>query len=77
MKKALALSVCALALALGALAAPAPSPFPDTPEGRRLAAFFAAAEKQDENATRAFIEQNVPPEALKELPLEQRLKKLF
>jgi len=76
MKKVVALSACALALALGALAAPAPSPFPDTPEGRRLAAFFAAAEKQDEKATRAFIEQNFPPEALKELPLEQRLKNI-
>jgi CubicO group peptidase (beta-lactamase class C family) len=76
MKKSPALLTCALALAFRALAAPAPSPFPDTPEGRRLAAFFAAADQQDEKATRAFIEQNFPPEALKELPLEQRLKNI-
>ena len=76
MKKVPGLSACALALALCAVASPAPSPFPDTPEGRRLAAFFAAADQQDEKATRAFIEQNVPPEALKELPLEQRLKNI-
>jgi D-alanyl-D-alanine carboxypeptidase len=76
MKKLVALSACALALALRAVATPAPSPFPDTPEGRRLAAFFAAAEKQDEKATRAFIEQNFPPEALKEMALEQRLKNI-
>ena len=76
MKKVLVLSACALALALGALASPALSSFPDTPEGRRLAAFFAAADQLDEKATRAFIEQNFPPEALRELPLEQRLKNI-
>lgn len=74
MKKALGLSVATLVLALAAAARPAAVSLPDTPEGRRLAAFFSAAQKQDEQATRAFIERNVPPEALKELPLEQRLR---
>jgi CubicO group peptidase (beta-lactamase class C family) len=76
MKKAFALSICALALAFAAAATPQPAPFPDTPDGRRLAAFFAAADRQDEKATRAFIEQNFSPEVLKELPLEQRLRNI-
>lgn len=71
----LAICVC-LALAAPILLAAAPSPFPDTTEGKRLAAFFAAAEKQDEKATRAFIEQNFPAEALKELPIENRLRNI-
>jgi CubicO group peptidase (beta-lactamase class C family) len=71
----LAIFVC-LALAAPVLLAAGPSPFPDTSEGKRLTAFFAAAEKQDEKATRAFIEQNFPPEALKELPLEDRLRNI-
>lgn len=71
----LAIAVC-VALAAPVLLAAGPSPFPDTPEGKRLAAFFTAAEKQDEKATRAFIEQNFPPEALKELPLEDRLRNI-
>ena len=71
----LAIFVC-LALAARTLSGAAPSPFPDTPEGRRLAAFFAAADKQDAKATRAFIEQNFPPEALKELSIEDRLRNI-
>jgi CubicO group peptidase (beta-lactamase class C family) len=73
--RSLALFVC-LALASPALRAADSPPIPDTPEGKRLAAFFAAADKQDEKATRAFIEQNFPPEALKELPIEQRLRNI-
>ena len=75
MKKAFALSALSLALAIGASAGPI-SPFPETSEGRRLAAFFAAADRQDEKATREFIEQNFPAEALKELPVEQRLRNI-
>ena len=56
-------------------AGPAPA-LPDTPEGRRLAAFFAAADAGTEAAVRAFIEKNFPPEALKELPLEDRLRNI-
>ncbi len=59
----------------GQPAASAPS-FPDTPDGRRLESFFAAATKQNEQATRAFIETNFPAEALKEIPLAQRLRRI-
>jgi hypothetical protein len=71
----LSIFVC-LALAAAILVAAEPSPFPDTAEGKRLAAFFAAAQLQDEKATRAFIEQNFPAEALKELPVENRLRNI-
>lgn len=71
----LAISVC-LVLAASILFGASPSPFPDTPEGKRLAAFFAAADAGTEAAARAFIEQNIPPEALKESPIENRLRNI-
>jgi CubicO group peptidase (beta-lactamase class C family) len=71
------LLVCLVLFTAAVLAPAASAPTPtDTPETRRIRAFFAAAEKQDEEATRAFIEQNFPPEALKELPLAQRLRRI-
>jgi hypothetical protein len=71
----LAIFVCLASAAHGLLAA-GPSPFPDTAEGKRLAAFFAAADAGTEAAVRAFIEQNFPGEALKELPIEDRLRNI-
>jgi CubicO group peptidase (beta-lactamase class C family) len=66
-----------LCLALCAGLAGASPVFPDTAEGKRLAAFFAAADAGTEAAVRSFIEGNFPTEALNELPLEQRLKNIY
>lgn len=50
---------------------------PDNPEGRRLAAFLAAADAGTEAAAREFIEKNFSPAALKEMPVEPRLRRIF
>src|SRR5262245_52344251 len=66
----------AVALALGLvvlLGAARPSVLPDTPLGRRAAAYFEAFNSGKERAVRAFLEANVAPAALQERPIEQRL----
>ena len=65
-----------LAATLGASEASPGTP-PDTPEGRRLAAFLAASETGTEAAVRSFIENNFSPAALKETPVEPRLRRIF
>ncbi len=50
---------------------------PQTPEGKRLAAFLAAAEAGTESAVRAFIVENFPASALAETPVEPRLKRIL
>jgi CubicO group peptidase (beta-lactamase class C family) len=54
-----------------------PAALPDNSEGRRLAAFLAAADAGTEAAVRAFIEKNFSPAALKEMPMEPRLRRIF
>jgi CubicO group peptidase (beta-lactamase class C family) len=54
-----------------------PARFPETAEGRRLSAFLAAARIGTEAAVREFIEKNFSPAALKETPVEPRLRRIL
>ena len=54
-----------------------PARLPETVEGRRLSAFLAAARTGTEAAVREFIEKNFSPAALKETPVEPRLRRIF
>jgi CubicO group peptidase (beta-lactamase class C family) len=54
-----------------------PAGLPDTPEGRRLSALLAAARTGTEAAVREFIEKNFSSAALKETPVEPRLRRIF
>lgn len=54
-----------------------PARLPDTAEGRRLSAFLAAARTGTEAAVCEFIEKNFSPVALKETPVEPRLRRIF
>ncbi len=65
-----------LAATLPAQAAGPAAP-PDTPEGRRLAAFLAASETGTEASVRSFIENNFSPAALKETALDTRLRRIL
>lgn len=64
-----------VALAAGvATAAAAQEPrFPETPQGRLAAAFFAAVNSPDEGALARFQEANFSPAALQRRPAEVRL----
>lgn len=70
-------------ISLGPLTGPTPRPageparLPETAEGRRLSAFLAAARTGTEAAVRGFIEENFSPAALKETPVEPRLRRIF
>ncbi len=74
--------IAALCLSVSAAAQTAPRPaaeaarLPDTPEGRRLSAFLAAARTGTAAAVREFIEKNFSPAALKETPVEPRLRRI-
>jgi D-alanyl-D-alanine carboxypeptidase len=47
--------------------------FPETPQGRRAAAYFAAFNASSESAMAAFLSENFSAEALKRASLEERL----
>jgi CubicO group peptidase (beta-lactamase class C family)/predicted aspartyl protease len=55
----------------------APATLPETPEGKRLAAFLAASRAGTEAAVRAFIVENFPASALAETPVEPRLRRIL
>ena len=56
-------------------AAPADKPFafPDTPQGRRAAAYFAAFNAAGEEAMASFLRENFTAAALKQATVEERL----
>jgi Beta-lactamase len=56
-------------------AAEGPAP-PDTPQGRRIKALLTAFDTGTFEATRAFVTENFAPDALKEVPIEQRVERL-
>jgi D-alanyl-D-alanine carboxypeptidase len=47
----------------------------DSPQGKIAQAYLDAFNAADESKMKAFLEANVPPEALKERPVEQRLER--
>jgi D-alanyl-D-alanine carboxypeptidase len=69
--------LAALTFLLLAALAPAgiPGP-PDTPQGRRMAALLAAFEAGTPEAVRAFVAANFAAEAQKQVPLEDRVRRL-
>ena len=74
-------STSALAAAFGFLALAAavralPAAPPDSPQGRRMAALLAAFDAGTDDALRAFVHDHFAASAQKEVPLEQRVKRL-
>lgn len=69
-----------LAVALLLLPAPAPAAgppaFPETPAGRRAAAFFEAFRAGTEERLAAFFSSAVSPEALKQRPASERARRI-
>jgi CubicO group peptidase (beta-lactamase class C family) len=62
-----------LVFLLPAAAADKAFAFPDTPQGRRAAAYFAAFNTGSDDAMAAFLKENFSVEALKRTALEERL----
>ncbi len=66
-----------LVLSGSARAATAPRPgIPDTPAGRRVAAFFAAYRSGTEEGLAAFFSGAIGPEALKQRPAAERARRI-
>lgn len=47
--------------------------FPETEAGKRAESYFSAFNSNNENDMRAYLEQNIAPDNLKERPIEQRM----
>ncbi|HVP35549.1 MAG TPA: serine hydrolase domain-containing protein [Terriglobales bacterium] len=47
--------------------------FPQTEAGKRAESYFKAFNSKNENDMRAYLEQNIAPDNLKERPIEQRM----
>ena len=72
---ALPAALCLLLLAAVSSAAPPSSP-PDTPQGRRMAALLSAFEAGTPEALRALIQANFAASSQREVPLEERVRRL-
>lgn len=71
-KKAVAFSAILISIAAAARGGDAFA-FPQTPEGRRAAAYFAAFNADGEGAMAAFLRENLSADALKRASVEERL----
>ena len=74
-KSALAAALCVLGLAAAPAAARAEGP-PDTPQGHRIAALLAAFDAGTPDAIRTFVTGNFAALAQKQVPLEDRVRRL-
>jgi CubicO group peptidase (beta-lactamase class C family) len=67
------LLIVAMAWAGSAAAQAGPGPLPDSPAGRRVAAWLAAFNSGDEATIRAFFEENMAAEARERRPIAERV----
>ena len=75
-KSALPAALCVFLLATAAASSVPPPGPPDTPQGRRMAALLSAFEAGSPDAIRGFVQANFAASSQREVPLEERVRRL-
>src|SRR5512142_2468446 len=75
-KSALPAALCVFLLAAAAASSVPPPGPPDTPQGRRMAALLSAFEAGSPDAIRGFVQANFAASSQREVPLEERVRRL-